>query len=349
MFRLFFKDAEFSVLDSISRYIPIPLKVFISSSLVFFGIRPKIKIARIALTYDCNASCSRCGVSGYRGRGNELSTEEVRSLMDQLYEIGVDRLGFIGGEPLLRGDITELVAYASQRGIKTEVYTNGYLLTAKMVKKLRDAGLRRIGISIDSSNERLHDKLRGIDGCFKKALEGIKLCVNNNILVTINVVATKNNVRNGDLRNVVLLGKTLKVDGIIITPPTLIGGWLHAKRELLTNKDYNKIVQLKKMGPVKSEVEKVWGRMYRSCICRIGGRIEITAYGNVQPCWAVPLSFGNVREKPIKDIMKSMNAYMKRYRSGSDCIINDQQFRDEHLNYINSKTSFPIEINNICK
>lgn len=324
----------YSLYDSI---LPVRIRRLVRNMLAVCRIRPVFHTVQIALTYCCNADCYKCSIARYKRNEKELSTDEVKSLIDQLYKIRIDNLGFFGGEPLLRKDVFELIAYASGKGIKTSINTNGYLLSKKTVKRLKDAGLSSVYISLDSSDETIHDNLHKLSGCFKKAIGGVRYCVSNDIITTINTVATRENVRKGILDKIVFLGKKLNVAKVNIISPVMIGGWLDAKKEMLEASDYEKIIPLTKLGMVDSEIKKHFGRLCMNCMCRTGTKLYISCYGDVQPCWAVPISFGNTREKPLKDIVRLMKERTSLFSSSkysSDCIVNDMAFRTRYLKKI---------------
>lgn len=330
-------------LEYFTHYLPPRLRNFLRHLLITCRMKPFFDVVQIALTYECNANCQRCSISKYKQNKNELTTEEIKEIIKVLAKIRLGKLGFFGGEPFLRDDLYELIYYASQKNIKTEILTNGYFLTEENVKKLRDAGLSMAAISLDSSNKDTHDKLRNLPGCYKRAVDGIKYCINNNIKTIINIVATKENIRNGDVAKIILLGKKLGVDKVKLIPPTMVGGWLYAKKELLEESDYKEIINLRKDKIIISEVRELSGPIYRQCKCRTNSRLFISCYGDVQPCWAIPISFGNIREDPLTDIIKSM----KKFNFGTksyDCIANDSGFWNKHLKKIDSKTKFPLLI-----
>ncbi|MEO2003846.1 MAG: radical SAM protein, partial [Candidatus Poribacteria bacterium] len=92
-------------------------------------------------TQTCNLKCMHCYASSrnkhYPG---ELTTEEAMALMDQLAEFQTPTVLFSGGEPLMRPDLFEVVAYARSLGLRAVLSTNGTLITEKMAEKIRDAG-----------------------------------------------------------------------------------------------------------------------------------------------------------------------------------------------------------------
>ncbi len=127
-------------------------------------------------TKQCNLYCSHCyaGADSAAADG-ELTTAEGKDLLDDLADYGVPVVLFSGGEPLVREDLTELVAYAADCGLRPVLSTNGTLLNRHRARELRDAGLAYAGVSVDGLPER-NDRFRGQDGAFESALNGIRAC-----------------------------------------------------------------------------------------------------------------------------------------------------------------------------
>lgn len=128
---------------------------------------------QIMLTSKCNIRCKICEVWKQKFE-SELTTDEVKSLLDQAIDMGARTVYFTGGEALLRPDILELIDYAARPGVITTVNTNGSLITKDLAKKIVLSKLRNITFSIDSVTAAAHDSIRG-KGVFKKAVRGIKL------------------------------------------------------------------------------------------------------------------------------------------------------------------------------
>lgn len=122
--------------------------------------------------------------------------------------------------------------------------TNGYLLTKSVVKQLKDNGLELLNISIDSPIPEKHDERRGLKGCFKKAVEGIKKSVDLGLKCAIPTVATKENVYNGELEGVIELGRKLGVTGVQILLPIPCGRWLHNFDAVLTPNEEEEVRML---------------------------------------------------------------------------------------------------------
>ena len=80
------------------------------------------------------------------------------------------------------------------------MFTNGYCLTKENARKLKESGLDCIHISIDSTNPEMHDDIRGLEGLFQKAIEGVKNCIEAGLLTGISVIATPEAIKNGEIK-----------------------------------------------------------------------------------------------------------------------------------------------------
>ncbi|MGD8792667.1 MAG: radical SAM protein [Anaerolineae bacterium] len=128
-------------------------------------------------TVACNLACIHCRASAQTAPDpDELATDEVFGLIDQLAEFSRPIFVISGGEPLMRPDIFEIAAHGTRRGLRVAVSPNGTLLTAEAVSNLRQAGVKRISVSIDGSTAARHDTIRGVPGAFEAAMEGLARC-----------------------------------------------------------------------------------------------------------------------------------------------------------------------------
>lgn len=111
-------------------------------------------IVGIEITRTCNLRCPHCFTAASNSPVREMSTEELRSAVDQLIKLGPPRaIGWTGGEPLLRDDLDELMAYAYRHGkIRSGITTNGLLLDKARAQSLKDSGAYAVQISVDGSN-----------------------------------------------------------------------------------------------------------------------------------------------------------------------------------------------------
>ncbi|HAL44564.1 MAG: hypothetical protein A2Y12_02655 [Planctomycetes bacterium GWF2_42_9] len=153
--------------------------------------RPMGAIAVYNCTNKCGQKCLHC----YSRAGDipgELDTNQAKRLLDNLAEIKCGVVLFSGGEPMERADIFELLKYTNHIGLRTAISSNGNLITASMAKKIADAGVSYVGISIDGMRE-THDKFRGIAGSFDGAISGIKACKDIGVKAGIRFTMTNRN------------------------------------------------------------------------------------------------------------------------------------------------------------
>jgi MoaA/NifB/PqqE/SkfB family radical SAM enzyme len=264
----------------------------------------------------------------------ELRRSEIMNLIDVLSSLAVGEMYFFGGEPLLVPQLVDFVRYAKRKGLKTKLDTNAFLLDEDMVKKLKEAGIDLIGISIDSPYETIHDKLRGINGIFKRAVTGIKYCIKHNIECYMSIYATKDNLKNGDLEKLINLAKSLGVRSRILSS-ILCGKWINRKDLVLTSREIMLLRSLLENYMVYLERDDIDSKEIPFlCSALAKDLFFISAHGDVQPCCYLPVSFGNIREQPLINIIKRMwksSMFVKQERY-NDCPMNCKNFRDKYVN-----------------
>jgi len=146
-------------------------------------------------TRTCNLKCVHCySNSEAKKYEGELTTREALHFIDQLAEFNVPVLLFSGGEPLLRRDLTGLVAYAKSKGIRATISTNGTLLNRESVRRLKGLGVSYIGVSVDGIGAG-NDRFRGCRGAFSAALNGIRTCIAEGQRVGLRFTINKHNYK----------------------------------------------------------------------------------------------------------------------------------------------------------
>ena len=299
-----------------------------------------------ALTYKCQCNCVHCSVADYENKNNELTTDEAKSVLDFIAAWGPLKITFFGGEPLLRNDLVDLVSYASQKGMRTSIDTNGILLDRQMVVDLKKAGIGNINVSIDSSAAFVHDALRQSDGCFLSAIEGLKLCTQHAIPCLISTYASKRALREGDLERIVALARKMRLNGVKILFPILSGKWRENESERLGPEEEKHLESL--LDPsfvyIEDALEMVKKRQ-KGCSAMERNLVYISPYGDIQPCPAIPISFGNVRDEDPKDIIKRMSdhTFYKKYSSCDKCLMNEQRFRESYFSVKNNRR-LPLDV-----
>ena len=158
----------------------------------------RIRDAKIKLTPRCNLRCTFCQFWRTE-HGEELTTHELKQVVDDLASLDCRKIHFTGGEPTLREDLPEIIAHATRQGIRAALTTNGTLLTRETAYALVEAGARGITVSLDGATPELHDRLRGVKGAFKRTLNGLRLLqrakskLKAKTKIRVNTVLTRHN------------------------------------------------------------------------------------------------------------------------------------------------------------
>ena len=165
------------------------LKTFAKIFLSKFTSKKFLLSASFVITNRCNSRCRYC--NSYNIHSEEMSTQEIFQMMDEFSTLGIKRIGFTGGEPLLREDIDVVISYAHEKGITTTLFSNGTLVPKK-INKLKHLDL--LLMSLDGPPH-IHDSIRGTKGSFDQVLGAIRAAHDAGLPVWINSVITKDNVR----------------------------------------------------------------------------------------------------------------------------------------------------------
>ena len=142
----------------------------------------------------------------WRRSSENLSTQKEKEILKQIFDSGVCAVGFEGGEPLLRRDLPEILAYSRSLPLHTSIITNGTLLKSR-IDEIAPYINGILFVSLDGL-EKTHDQIRGVDGCFKEAVRGIA-AAKGKVSVTINTTIMAENIH--EVEDTVKLAKDLGV------------------------------------------------------------------------------------------------------------------------------------------
>lgn len=134
--------------------------------------------------WNCNQQCVHCYAAGQiNAAEEELGTEEWKQILDKCREVGIPQVTFTGGEPTMREDLPELIAYAGW--FVSRLNTNGIRLTKEYCRKLREASLDSIQITFYSDKEEIHNRLVGAAG-YRQTVSGIENALEAGLNLSIN-------------------------------------------------------------------------------------------------------------------------------------------------------------------
>jgi radical SAM protein with 4Fe4S-binding SPASM domain len=165
------------------------------------------------VTKGCNLRCIHCRATATELMSPaDLPTGKALNIISQIAQFANPILVLSGGEPLYRQDIFQLAEYATSLGIRTALATNGTLVTKDVAEKIKNAGIKRVSISLDGADATTHDTFRGIPGAFDAAVYGMKNLQQVGVSVQINTTIARHNAH--QLPDVLALARRLGADAL---------------------------------------------------------------------------------------------------------------------------------------
>ncbi len=270
------------------------------------------------LTEKCNNKCYFCYNPLGHVTGNELTTNQVKNILEQLREMSVFRINFNGGEPLTRKDIKEIIKYAYNLGFELHMNTNSTLVTDDMAEFISHY-MRSVCTSILHSNETEHDRMTGRVGAYQDVIRGIKIWRRHGVHVEVNVCTSSENYT--DIYNIGKLCSELDCYALCSTRYILNDS--KNKNMLLDSKmtmelidtlmkvkeDFPSISDVSLPGPVPyCEVDKTYYEKLRilNIPCQYGyGLARISPVGKVTPCTISDDVIGDLNDISFAEIWKA--------------------------------------------
>jgi radical SAM family uncharacterized protein len=246
----------------------------------FFGARVPLFCGH-KLTYRCNLRCKMCPF--WKRSSRDSSLEKEKAVLKQIHSSGVCGIAFEGGEPLLRTDLVKILAFSRSLPLQTSLVTNGTLLESR-IDKIAPYVNGAIYVSLDGL-EKTHDTIRGVSGCFKKAIKGI-VASKDKAPVTINTTIMAENL--DEIEDIVKLAKELSTGMSVAVAYQYCNAYVSAPTADEIAKTAKKLIALKKKGyPLVNSVSyfKVMAKE-KDWKCRPWAAINVDPNGNlVLPCY----------------------------------------------------------------
>ncbi|RQD71376.1 MAG: putative heme d1 biosynthesis radical SAM protein NirJ2 [Tindallia sp. MSAO_Bac2] len=273
-------------------------------------------------TNQCNMFCDHC----YRDSGikssQELNTKEAKALLDEIKKAGFKIMIFSGGEPLMRNDLVELVAYAKAIGLRPVLGSNGTLLTPELAADLKNAGAMGIGISLDSMSAEKHDKLRQYKGAWKEAVRGMNICKKAGLPFQIHTTVMDWNTPELEALTDFAVDEGAVAHHFFFLVPT--GRGASIEDTSLRAAEYESVITriMQKQKEVAIELKPTCAPQFMRIAkelhieTRFGrGCLAGTAYciisptGKVQPCAYMDMEIGDVRQTPFSEIWANSTVF----------------------------------------
>ena len=280
------------------------------------------------LTHRCPLSCPYCSNPvELELKSNEISTDLWKTALSDGAKIGILQAHFSGGEPTARKDLEELVNHASKIGLYTNLITSGVLINEDRLKKLYDAGLDHVQVSIQDTDPNNSEKIAGFKGHQKK-IETCGLIRKVGLPLTVNAVMHRQNLHN--LKNMIELAVELDAERLEVAQVQYYGWALKNQTAFLpTREQLDKATIIVEEARIKYKgilaidyvVPDYYAKKPKSCMGGWGRQfLNITPAGKVLPCHAAEslnfLNFDNLKEKSLAWIWEHSESF-NRFR-GTD-------------------------------
>jgi heme b synthase len=292
------------------------------------------------ITRRCNLKCVHCRSSSEEEiQGHpDFTFEEAKRILDDINSYASPVVVLSGGEPLMREDVFDIARYGTDLGFRMCLATNGTLVTEEVCRKIKEAEIRMVSLSLDGATAETHDDFRNQEGAFAGTMKAIELFNKNNIPFLINSSFT---VRNKDeIPEIYKLVKGLGATAWYMFMIVPTGRGEDIMEELIPEGLYDEILdwhyQVEKeenellMRPTcaphyyriirekaKEEGEKFERRSLKfstggSKGCLAGQLIcLINVDGEVLPCSYFPKSAGNLKEESFKGIWENSELFLQ--------------------------------------
>ncbi|MGE4343278.1 MAG: GeoRSP system radical SAM/SPASM protein [Geoalkalibacter sp.] len=257
-----------------------------------------------SLSFRCNFVCAHC--YSRNDLCEELSTADNRRIVDVLAEKQIPFVNFGGGEPLLREDLFEITRYATDRGLRVSMNSNGWHINEETAAKISRAGFVSVGISIDSHEPTGHDDFRCQPGSFDRAVRALDLLRAAGVKPTMSSVISRINFEH--FRDLIELARAYGVSQLFLHNFKCSGKgfenredldlspaqWREFYQQALVVKNQTKDIALSFDDPVIASLPQYQGKpLVKGSSC---GKLSLHLRpdGNLTPCGFIPLVLGNI-------------------------------------------------------
>lgn len=301
------------------------------------------------LTRRCNLRCAHCGsrCPEYTS-GKELSSSDFMHIVDRISETyPSDQIMFCvtGGEPLLRDDWFEICSYISNKGFAWGMTTNATLIDDNCVQKLTEAGVKTISVSLDGLRD-THEKLRGVEGSFDRAVSGIKRLKEHGRCRSVQVVTVVSKLNIHELPALYDFICDLGIDSWKLTAIEPMGDALNRRDIFLDEHEHISLLTSIMLWRRKAAIDVTYGCSHflpkryddtvrkQPFICGAGTMIaSIASNGDILPCLDIDcremVKQGNVCQDDFIEVWENRFDLFRRNKANTSTTCDECQFKRE--------------------
>jgi len=287
----------------------------------------QIKNFSWSFTNKCNLRCLHCIIDSGEEKNKELTTQEAKNVINQLYELNCGCIHFTGGECLTKPNFLEIAQYCKDKGLKATLVTNATLVNENNIDIIKNI-FNDVRVSLNGSSEESHDKIRG-NGNFAKTIKAIKLL--NRAHISIIFFITLGNINMNEMTNIIKLCHKYNAIGLKIDSIVLEG-------RALNHEDIFKLDDDQIQWLVQEFRNNFDGDLTEDDVCNISNEsLYLTADGDVYPCVHLALHnrvkylLGNVRDVSVESMIRKLNKEIYPKCQNKKCV---HKFYSKGENYV---------------
>jgi MoaA/NifB/PqqE/SkfB family radical SAM enzyme len=272
-------------------------------------VQHSMRIVRVEYSYLCNMRCEHCIIRDMPKFGRSLKIEDIKYIADQADELGFAQFVITGGEPLLFEEFDRIVDAIGRERFYITTDTNGWYCDRQMAKHLKEIGVDKVQVSIDSLKPEEHDNFRQKRGAWSRAVNAVEYCKDTGLNTIVQTVVDKKRVYSNELMMFIEFWNGLDVPVCILYAKP-VGAWKGRYDLIIGKKELEIISEIEKTHRVFSHLTPAYD--WKGGCIAVKRMINITKYGEVNPCPVMQeYSLGNIFDEPLADIVKRG---MKKFR-----------------------------------
>ncbi|OGS03958.1 MAG: hypothetical protein A2204_06635 [Elusimicrobia bacterium RIFOXYA1_FULL_47_7] len=306
-----------------------------------------IAILQFQYDYRCNFRCEHCCISKMEKKNRNFTVNDVKELSRQADEMGLAHIVLTGGEPLIFPEFDDIIKAIDPQKFYITSDTNGWFLDEARAKHLKDIGVDKIQLSIDSLSAPDHDDFRRKSGSHERCMKAIDAAQKAGLNIIVQTVVTKQRVRSQEFVDFITFLNNKGV-GVFVSYAKPVGEWEGNNSVLISKDDMDYMRGLEKKHNVFTHLTPSYG-LNLGCIA-VKRMVSITMYGDIMPCPYIHVSLGNFFEEPLKDILqRGMKVRMFAKHIDTCLIAEDREFIEKYeVNRIDGKP-LPVPYNEVFK
>jgi len=308
-------------------------------------------IIRLEKSYLCNFQCTHCSAEYYMDRHlknvlkvvderRKMDMEDIRRLSREADELGLARFVITGGEPLVMKDFDAVVEAIDPDRHYVITDTNGWFLDGKKARHLKEIGVEKVQLSLDSLIEDEHDAFRNKPGSYKRVMRAVDASLDAGLNLILSTVLVKGRAKSREFEDMCRFC-TERGIGLYVSYAKPTGSCTEHPEFVIEKEDADVLRELEKKYNVFTHMTPSYGS-FKGCIT-VKGIITVTSTMEVTPCPYIDFSIGNLRETSLKEILARgmRNPWLGPYRP--DCLIGeDPKFIRIHTEKTQGATHLPL-------